>query len=242
MKKFLAITILAIATASIMSACSDVGTTSDESSSSVVEETTAAATTISIEEAAAAAGLDEIPTDRVPEIQAADSFEFDVIDGGAVITGYTGDSSDVEIPSEIDGTPVVKIGSHSFEANYNITSVVIPESVTVIGESAFMDCGSLESVDLPETLTEIQRAAFSACTSLTEITIPESVTLIYEEAFTACEALTSFTIENPDIVYYNWGLDTIPDITVYAPEGSSAAEWAAAWGFTGSDSYDEEEY
>lgn len=232
MKKLSAIAIIALAAAMTMTACSEVGTNSDESSAEA--ETTTAANTDAIQAAIDAGIIDEeIPTDRVPEIKSADNFEYDVIDGNAVITGYTGSDTEVEVPDSIDGTPVTKIGPHAFEAEYDITSIVLPESVTIIGESAFMDCGSLESIDLPESLTEIQRAAFSSCTSLSKITIPASVTIIYEEAFTACEALESLTIENPDLAYWDWGLEELPNVTVYAPEESSAAAWADSMGILG---------
>lgn len=243
MKKILSILTLAVSAAMAMTACNDVGTTSDISDGSE-SETEAAVTTLDLEKVASEAGLDEIPTDRVPEIVSSESFDYDVVDGSAVITAYTGKDRVVEVPEEIDGVTVTKIGPHAFEANYQITSVTLPDTVTIIGESAFMDCGDLKTITLPENLEEIQRAAFSACTSLKEITVPESVTLIYEEAFVACESLRSLTLENPDITYNSWGLEELTKLKVHAPEASNTAAWVEAMGLAPSedDDYDNDDY
>ncbi|MBP3267801.1 MAG: leucine-rich repeat domain-containing protein, partial [Ruminococcus sp.] len=78
-----------------------------------------------------------------------------------------------------------------------------------------------------------QRGAFVGCVSIPEMTLPATVTRVQEEAFTACEGMTSLTIMNPDLAYENWGLEDLPNLVVYAPEGSSAAAWASAMGKLG---------
>ena len=168
----------------------------------------------------------ETPTVRVRNIEEMTDFEYELLDKGAVITRYTGTSKDVVIPDEIEGVDVVEIGFYAFEAKYDVRSVAIPETVTLIGEGAFMDCASLETINIPEAVTGIDRGAFVACTSLEEITIPANVTYVHEEAFTACESLVSLTINNPSLAYENWGLEELPDLTVYAPEGSAVMQWA----------------
>ena len=94
-----------------------------------------------------------------------------------------------------------------------------------------MDCSSLEEVNIPEAVTGIDRGAFVACTSLTEITVPQNVAYIHEEAFTACEGLTTLRILNPNLKYENWGLEELPDLIIYAPEGSEVISWAQEKGF-----------
>lgn len=168
----------------------------------------------------------EKPTVRVRNIEEMTDFEYELLDKGAVITRYTGTSKDVVIPDEIEGVDVVEIGFYAFEAKYDVRSVVVPETVTLIGEGAFMDCASLETINIPEAVTGIDRGAFVACTSLKEMTIPENVTYVHEEAFTACESMTSLTVNNPSLAYENWGLEELPDLTVYAPEGSEVMQWA----------------
>ncbi len=220
MKKFAMISLLVCSASIIMCGCNEVGNTVENSNSSAqtTQPTTEAAT------------IEQTPTVRVPEIQSADEFEFEIIDGGAVVTGYTGNSTEVEVPAELGGAPVTEIGFYAFEAEYDITSVTLPDTITLIGEGAFMDCESLESINIPQTVTGIDRGAFVACLSLAEITVPESVQYVREEAFTACEAMTLLTIENPDLTYENWGLEELPELMINAPEGSAVEEWAANMG------------
>lgn len=72
-----------------------------------------------------------------------------------IITGYTGSSKNVEIPSVIEGKDVKVIDAYAFKGNTDITSVKVPASVTKIDINAFKGCTNLDSVELPSTLTEI---------------------------------------------------------------------------------------
>ncbi len=78
----------------------------------------------------------------------------------------------------------------------NITSIIIPNSVTSIGEDAFYYCTSLTSVTIPDSVTEIGDAAFCDCKSLTSITIPDSVTKIGGAAFLGCISLEGVYISD----------------------------------------------
>jgi len=182
------------------------------------------------EETTEAGSYAPLATVRERNIVSAEEFNYEIVDGGAVITSYKGKDYYVDIPDEIGGAPVTQVGFYAFEAKYDLISVTLPESVTVIGEGAFADCQSLESINLPSGLKEIQCGAFAGCISLTELTIPAGVTRIEQQAFTACTGMRALTILDPELGYDNWGLEEPPDITVFAPEGSAAAEWAGAMG------------
>ena len=59
------------------------------------------------------------------------------------------------------------IGSEAFFYNgSNLTSIVIPNSVTSIGGFAFKGCTSLTSIVIPNSVTSIGKYAFSDCDSL----------------------------------------------------------------------------
>lgn len=111
---------------------------------------------------------------------------------------------------ELDGT---------FRGFYNLTSVVLPESVKKVGKSTFEQCQSLESIDLsgvteldtenlftncyslksvilPDNLTKIGPYMFSNCKSLVSLTIPQSVTVIGENAFSQCAIETIVLPQN----------------------------------------------
>ena len=78
----------------------------------------------------------------------------------------------------------------------NLTSVIIPESVTLISECAFEDCIGLTSIIIPNSVTSIGNGVFYDCSGLTSIIIPNSVTLIRHDTFAYCRRLTSITIPN----------------------------------------------
>ena len=94
----------------------------------------------------------------------------------AEVIGYEGTAKRIVIAEEYNGLPVKNIYEKAFYDNYNITSVVIPNSVTTIGDSAFKGCYDLKSIIIPNSVTTIGDSAFSYCSSLTSIIIPDSVT------------------------------------------------------------------
>lgn len=71
-------------------------------------------------------------------------FTFDATTG--TIKKYNGNDAVVNIPSEINGTPVTTIGNAAFRDS-SVTSVTIPASVTEIGANAFAGCTNLTSVN-----------------------------------------------------------------------------------------------
>lgn len=114
------------------------------------------------------------------------------------ITGCDESTTEIVIPSEIEGLPVTSIGSMSFDFCTGLTSATISDGVTNIGYHAFTGCTGLTEITIPNSLTSIGEGAFLGCTGLTSITIPNSVTDIGSSAFDGCNALTSIII--PDSV------------------------------------------
>ncbi len=103
-------------------------------------------------------------------------------DGTCTLVEYTGDATDVVIPS-VDGIgrTVKYIGSTAFSGKA-INSVYIPDSVERIEFRAFWNCTFLTEVRLSESLKEIDSSAFAGCASLEEITIPRTMKVIGEYA------------------------------------------------------------
>jgi hypothetical protein len=108
------------------------------------------------------------------------------VDGQARVDGRADDNSDVDIiiPETItvNGTTynVKSIGDLAFSDD-QVTSVIIPNSVTSIGEWAFAG-NQLTSVKLGNSVTSIGSVAF-ADNQLTSLTIPDSVISIGHSAF-----------------------------------------------------------
>jgi len=79
---------------------------------------------------------------------------------------YYSYSGDVVIPSvvEYDGTTytVTEISYDTFRGCIEVTSVVLPNTITHIGDLAFFMSG-IKSIVIPESVTTIGRKAFNAC-------------------------------------------------------------------------------
>ena len=96
-----------------------------------------------------------------------DGFKWAETKNGIAISGYAGNATTLEIPSEINGKPVTTIGERAFSWRTSLKSVVIPNSVTTIENWAFYNCDSLVSVVIPDSVTTIGDTAFYDCDSLT---------------------------------------------------------------------------
>lgn len=105
---------------------------------------------------------------------------------------------DIAIPSSIifEGTsfPVTRIETSAFQYCQNVTSVILPSTITTISYNAFEGCSKMTSINLPNSITAIYSDAFLNCSSLKSIKLPNSITSIPKEAFQGCGALESITI------------------------------------------------
>lgn len=108
---------------------------------------------------------------------------------GIVLTKYNGNDKEVVVPSEIDGTAILKIEG-TFYNNQSIEEVILPEGITIIGEQAFYGCTNLESVILPKSTKIIDNYAFAYC-GIKEIVLPANTHYINEGAFLGCSNLTA---------------------------------------------------
>ena len=115
-------------------------------------------------------------------------------------TTHNKPTGDLIIPDsvEYEGNTytVVSILERAFIGCSELTSVVIPNSITFIGESAFYGNSALVSAILPNRLTVIESSTFKNCHSLVSITLPDSLTTIKGHAFLSCESLPSITFPN----------------------------------------------
>lgn len=106
---------------------------------------------------------------------------------------YSGNTSIQEVEL---GQGIVNVGWGAFSQCHNITSVIIPNTVTHIENYAFDGCTSLTSVEIPDSVTSIGGCAFRYCTSLENATISENVTSVLFAAFTQCYSLREINIPN----------------------------------------------
>lgn len=153
---------------------------------------------------------------------------YDVIDAVEIrITGCEKEVTAVEIPAEIAGKPVTRIGLDAFYKCSSLTTITMPDGVTILGADAFSFCTSLTEVTMPNSLTSIGSNAFSGCSSLTEIEIPDSVTSIRESAFSDCKKLTSITIPDSVTSIEKSAFSGCNNLTIYGYARSYAQKYAA---------------
>ena len=129
------------------------------------------------------------------------------------ITSYLGEETEVEIPDDINGDQVTKIGIRAF-SNKNLTSVSIPWGVVEIGARAFED-NRLTDVSIPSSVSVIGTAAFKS-NMLTNLKIPRTVTNIDHGAF-GNNQLTSVFIPNSVVSIGEYVFDRNPITSASIP-------------------------
>ncbi|MGN0536803.1 MAG: leucine-rich repeat protein [Acutalibacteraceae bacterium] len=148
-----------------------------------------------------------------------------VYDGTVAITGYTGSSTVLNIPTSVLGlNELTSIGDNQTTGKYTYTDnnktykVVSIQSIGY-GKNIY-GVQNIEKLIISNSVTSIGNYAFSGRTGLISVTIGNSVTSIGSKAFYNCKGLTSVTIGNSvtsigsDAFYYCTGLTgklTIPD-------------------------------
>lgn len=114
--------------------------------------------------------------------------DYEIRDDYAVVTDCKDNVKKVDIPEEIEGYPVVKIGAYAFE-DCNVEVINIPDSVKEILTCTFYNCKRLREINLPESIEYIGYEAFENCSSIKEIIIPDSAEIIEFKAFANCTSL-----------------------------------------------------
>ncbi|WP_294405902.1 leucine-rich repeat protein [uncultured Ruminococcus sp.] len=166
-------------------------------------------------------------------------FEYETLENdstAAIITGWSGNVSDITIPETIDGYKVVGIGKEAFEENNIIKSVSMADSITEIGYAAFENCSNLTKVDLSDNLKILNNRAFANCKKLSSILIPKKLentnTNEFAQsitgAFAECDNLKTATFENGTttivayLFQYCTGLEnvSIPDTVTTVEAGA----------------------
>jgi hypothetical protein len=150
-----------------------------------------------------------------------ENFIIEYVATGNTITAYYGPGGNIIVPTRINGIVINTIATSVFYYNRtilsvnfgtdcqinqlnlnqfynctNLSSIVLPNSITLIGASSFKNCNNLTNIVLPDTLTTIESSLFENCISLTNITLPNSLTTIGNSAFLKCTGLTNITFPN----------------------------------------------
>ena len=85
--------------------------------------------------------------------------------GGAMITGYSGNAAILTLPAYLDGLPVTAIGERAF-AHASFVALTLPDGIVSIDWFAFYECLSLTDITIPASVTSIGYAVFDGCPAL----------------------------------------------------------------------------
>ena len=134
--------------------------------------------------------------------------------------GYTQPSGHLVIPSrvELEGTTYIvrQIEDYAFLHCHDITSIVIPNTVTIIGQDAFNSCDGATDITVGNNVHTIKDGAFSWCTSLLNLNLGNSVKTIKQSNYISRHLVTihlpaSLTSVSGE---FFWGLEGLQSITV----------------------------
>ena len=103
---------------------------------------------------------------------------------------YIGTDPVVWIPPTIEGKSVAVIDEFAFIRKFQVTSVLIPPTVTEIRANAFYHCEALSSIVIPGSVIRVGSSAFSECYNLSRITLEPGVQEIGAFAFNASKPTT----------------------------------------------------
>lgn len=133
------------------------------------------------------------------EIATIDGIKYHIENGEATIAVQDENlSGDIVIPESIsyDGNnyTVVRATNGAFQ-NTDITSIILPNSITSLGNNCFQNCIKLTSVKLPDNITSLGDYTFSICSKLSSIKLPDSLTSLGKFCFALCN-ITKLTLPN----------------------------------------------
>ncbi len=89
--------------------------------------------------------------------------EYSKVDGGYEVSSYSGEKTEIKIPSKHEGESVIGIGEKAFFNKQEIKKIELPSTITYIEAEAFYNCYDLENINLPKSLERIEAKAFDGC-------------------------------------------------------------------------------
>ena len=135
---------------------------------------------------------DSPPEDRTDLVSGV--FHYRMEPEGAVLTGYSGSASVVQVPDTLGGLPVTGIGPAAFRDCTTLQQIYLPDTVTAIGDRAFQNCTNLSYFQYPLHWKTAGPGIFSGCRNLATISVPEGVTALPRSAFEDADCLSSATL------------------------------------------------
>lgn len=125
-------------------------------------------------------------------------YKYTMDKGKITIIGYYGTEHNLNIPSKIDGYPVVKIaglnGNEWAGLNGTVENIVLPDTLQEIQTGAFSSCYDLRTIRWSSGVKTIPDSCFIYCSKLVSVTNTSGVEKIGGGAFEQCGSLTSISL------------------------------------------------
>lgn len=102
----------------------------------------------------------------------------------------------------------------------------VPGGVTALADAALRGCSALTGLNLPESLRKIGYAALEGCFRLETLTVPPLVEAIGQDALVGCVNLKTLTVTGAETAIAPLAADCCDQLTICAPTGSPAAQYA----------------
>lgn len=110
-----------------------------------------------------------------------------------------------EIRNFISYAPLRAIGDRAFKECYDLSTIVLPETLKRIGEEAFSNCASLQKIRIPDSVEEVGARAFYVCSELSALELGAGVSQVDCYTFWNCEKLSEITVSAGNKTYYSAG-------------------------------------
>lgn len=118
--------------------------------------------------------------------QETQAFQYEEADGQITLLQWKGNAPQVQVPEQIEGTPVTAVGRKAFLSDKRIQEVVLPESIRMIGDWAFAYCSRLVCITLPRHAVNFGKGAFLQCEKLEQIVLTEHGRNVFSEPDSVC--------------------------------------------------------
>ena len=139
--------------------------------------------------------------------------------GEATITRCVSDETDLTLPDQLEGCPVVALGPDCFAGtaptgeeppgltlkrelpppvhtydNQTLKRIILPQSLRQIGPRCFAHCSALPRIELPDSVTQLGDRVFHYCNALQRIELPDGITDLPDYTFAECRHLLRISL------------------------------------------------
>ena len=166
------------------------------------------------------------------ELTTEQGFVYKIVNGEAVITGYTGDASFLSFPDDLDGCKVTVLDAGCLSGNTTVESVLLPIYCTEIRENAFYGCTKLRDISCYSTVS-VDPTALTGCVKLRVLAhgsddsvagwpLPTNCRTFQYSMETGAGPLTSVEVDDNGVIYGL--LEGMEAVVMDIPAGTSYFE------------------